>query len=97
MSRTQAQESSSHPSPCLDLLKDLHLEGVGRGFESLRMCFGQGESASHLKGGEEVYIGPPKKLVIVVLFMCLSELPTWGRNFRPVDFLLAERVLLETA
>ena len=75
------QELSSHSSPCLDSLKDQHLEGVERGFGSLRKCLGRAKSAAPTEESEGVFIGPPQKIAATVLFMCSSELPTQGQNF----------------
>ena len=53
------------------------------------------ESAATEEGSEGVYILDPQKLAVAVLLMCLSELPTLGRNFRPVRMQLAENHLSE--
>ena len=68
-------KSSSHPSPCLDSLKDLALLGFGRVFWKLEdeLCSWRVSSASWK--GEGVYIEAPQKLAVVeVLCAC--------RNFR---------------
>ena len=51
------------------------------------------ELAAIEEGSEGVYILDPQKLAVAVLLMCLSELPTLGRNFRPVRMQLAENPL----
>ena len=65
-------------------------------FWKLENVFWSGIVSSHSEKGVKGYIGPSQNLAVVVLFMCLSELPTLGRNFRPVIFQLAERILSET-
>ena len=67
-----------------------NLQGVERGFGSLRKCLGRAKSVAPTEESEGVFIGPPQKLAITGLFMCLSEV-------RPVLIQLAERDLSEIA
>ena len=89
-------ESSSHPSPCLDSLKVLALGGIGRVFWKLEEELWSGRvSSTEWKRWGGIYRSPSKTSRCCQL-MCLSELPTRSRNFRPVQFQTTERGLSET-
>ena len=69
---------------------------MGRSFESLRICFGRGESVANLKGGEGVYIEAPQKLAVVDRLCACRDFQHSVGTFDQLFFQLVERVLSET-